>query len=67
VIIYIINHGPEVEKNEKKLYTEAGNSYSKSKHITGQSGSQMNTCNSDGSFKRVGWRNWPCIKPFVMN
>lgn len=57
MIIYIINYGPKAEggKTKKNLYTEAGNSYNKSKHIIGQSGSQMNTYNSDGSFIRICW------------
>lgn len=38
---------------KKCLYTEVGNSYNKSKHTPGQSGSQMNTCSSSGSFERM--------------
>lgn len=55
IIIYTINHGPqeEGENMKKSLYTEAGNSYNKSKHTAGQSGSQMNTCNSDGNSERI--------------
>lgn len=42
------------QTNQKEhLYTEVGNSYKKSKPTTGQSGTQMNTCRSDGSSERV--------------
>lgn len=57
MMIYIMNHGPEAGGwgNEKSLYTEAGDSHNKSKHIIGQSSSHINICSSDESFKRVRW------------